>query len=58
VDNLVLVSKFTADTLVANGWITDDSPKYYHRLTITFDKSVEKNYCEVEVRLTNATLQE
>ena len=58
VDNLVLVSKFTADTLVANGWIADDSPKYYYRLTITFDKSVEKNYCEVEVRLTNATLQE
>ena len=58
VDNLVLVTKFTADTLVANGWIADDSPKYYHRLTITFDKSVEKNYCEVEVRLTNATLQE
>ena len=51
VDNLVLVSKFTADTLVANGWIADDSPKYYHRLTITFDESVEKNYCEVEVRL-------
>ena len=58
VDNLVLVSKFTADTLVANGWIADDSPKYYHRLTITFDESVEKNYCEVEVRLSNATLQE
>lgn len=58
VDNLVLVSKFTADTLVANGWIADDSPKYYYRLTITFDKSVEKNYCEVEVRLKGATLQE
>jgi Holliday junction resolvase RusA-like endonuclease len=58
VDNLVLVSKFTADTLVANGWIADDSPKYYHKLTITFDKSVEKNYCEVEVRLKGATLQE
>ena len=58
VDNLVLVSKFTADTLVANGWIADDSPKYYHRLTITFDKSVEKNYCEVEVRLKGATFQE
>ena len=58
VDNNVLVSKFVADTLVANGWITDDSPKYYHKLTITFDKSVEKNYCEVEVRLKGATLQE
>jgi len=51
VDNLVLVSKFTADTLVANEWIADDSPKYYHKLTITYDKSVEKNYCEVEIRL-------
>jgi hypothetical protein len=54
VDNLVLVSKFTADTLVANGWIPDDSPKYYHRLTIVYDQTVEKNYCEVEVRLSNA----
>jgi hypothetical protein len=51
VDNLVLVSKFTADTLVANGWIADDNPKHYHKLTITFDKSVEKNYCQVEIRL-------
>ena len=58
VDNLVLVSKFTADTLVANEWIADDSPKYYHKLTITYDKSVEKNYCEVEVRLKGVTLQE
>ena len=54
VDNLVLVSKFTADTLVANGWIPDDSPKYYHKLTIVYDQTVEKNYCEVEVRLRNA----
>lgn len=51
VDNNVLVSKFTADTLVANGWIPDDTPKYYHKLTIVFDPEVEKNYCEVEVRL-------
>ena len=51
VDNLVLVSKFTADTLVANEWIADDNPKHYHKLTITFDKSVEKNYCQVEIRL-------
>jgi hypothetical protein len=51
VDNLVLVSKFTADTLVANGWIADDNPKHYNKLTIIFDPEVEKNYCEVEVRL-------
>ena len=56
VDNLVLVSKFTADTLVANGWIADDNPKHYNKLTIIYDPSVEKNYCEVEVRFVNATL--
>lgn len=56
VDNLVLVSKFTADTLVANGWLPDDSPKYYHKLTILFDGTVEKNYCEVEIKLKNAEL--
>jgi hypothetical protein len=56
VDNLVLVSKFLADTLVANEWIADDSPKYYHKLTILFDPEVEKNYCEVEIRLKGATL--
>jgi hypothetical protein len=52
VDNNVLVSKFVADTLVANGWIADDSPKYYHKLTIIYDQAVEKNYCEVEIKLT------
>lgn len=57
VDNLVLVSKFTADTLVSNEWIADDNPKHYNRLTITFDQSVEKNYCEVEVRLKGALLR-
>ena len=54
VDNNVLVSKFVADTLVANEWIADDSPKYYNKLTIVFDSTVEKNYCEVEVRLRDA----
>lgn len=56
VDNNVLVSKFVADTLVANGWIADDSPQHYNRLTIVYDTTVEKNYCEVEIRLRGATL--
>ena len=56
VDNNVLVSKFVADTLVANGWIPDDSPKYYHKLTIVFDPTVEKNYCEVRVTLVDCVL--
>lgn len=56
VDNNVLVSKFVADTLVANGWIVDDSPKYYHKLTIAFDREVERNYCEVRVTLVDCVL--
>jgi hypothetical protein len=56
VDNNVLVSKFVADTLVSNGWVTDDSPKYYHKLCITHDKSIEKNRCEVTIKLINAKL--
>ena len=51
VDNNVLVSKFVADTLVANKWILDDSTKYYKSLRIVFDETVEKNYCEVKVDL-------
>lgn len=51
VDNNVLVSKFVADTLVANKWILDDSPKYYKSLRIVFDETVEKNYSEVKIEL-------
>jgi hypothetical protein len=51
VDNNVLVSKFVADTLVANKWILDDSTKYYKSLRIVFDETVEKNYCEVKIDL-------
>ena len=58
VDNNVLVSKFVADTLVANEWIADDSPKHYNKLTIVFDSTVEKNYCEVEIRLRDAVARD
>ena len=58
VDNNVLVSKFVADTLVDHKWIPDDSRKYYDKLTIFYDPEVEKNYCEVEIRLRDAQLTE
>jgi hypothetical protein len=47
IDNVVLVSKFVSDTLVANEWAIDDNPKYYKSLKIIYDREVEKNYCEV-----------
>ena len=58
VDNNVLVSKFVADTLVANGWIADDSPQHYNRLTIVYDSTVKKNYCEVEIRLRDSVARD
>jgi hypothetical protein len=47
IDNVVLVSKFVSDTLVANDWVNDDNPKHYKGLKIVYDKSVEKNHCQV-----------
>lgn len=49
IDNVVLVSKFVSDTLVANNWVDDDSPKYYKGLKIIYDTDVEKNHCQVIV---------
>ncbi len=53
VDNVVLVSKFVADTLVDLGYVNDDSPKYYKELRIKFDSEVDKNFCIVKVDLFN-----
>lgn len=50
IDNGILVSKFLADTLVEEGYIIDDRPKYYDKVTITFDKEVKKNTYEVIIR--------
>ena len=47
IDNVVLVSKFVSDTLVANNWVIDDNPKFYKSLKIIYDKEIEKNHCEV-----------
>ena len=58
VDNNVLVSKFVADTLVKHGWCADDSPRYYRKLSILFDPSLEKNVCMVRVEMNNCTMTE
>tara|TARA_R110002167_G_scaffold117955_3_gene294215 strand:+ start:5908 stop:6285 length:378 start_codon:yes stop_codon:yes gene_type:complete len=50
IDNGILVSKFLADTLVSEGIVKDDSPKYYDQVKITYDKSIEKNTYVVTLR--------
>ena len=57
VDNNVLVSKFVADTLVDLGFIDDDSPRHYRKLSITFDQEVARNFCECKIILFNPVLK-
>lgn len=57
VDNNILVSKFVADTLVDLGFIHDDSPKYYRKVTIKFDPEVARNFCICKIILFNPVLK-
>jgi Holliday junction resolvase RusA-like endonuclease len=50
VDNIILVSKFLSDTLVAQGMVKDDGNKYYKRLDIKIDKELPKDSFLVKVK--------
>lgn len=50
IDNGILVSKFLADTLTSEGYIKDDSPKFYDKITIQFNSGVDKNFYRTKVR--------
>ena len=50
IDNGILVSKFLADTLVEEGYIKDDSPKYYDKVVIKYDSEVPKNTYIVDIK--------
>ena len=49
IDNGILVSKFLADTLVSEGIVPDDNPKYYKRVQITYDETLPKNTYIVDI---------
>jgi hypothetical protein len=51
IDNGILVSKFLADTLVSEGIVPDDNPKYYKRVKITYDETLPKNTYIVDIHL-------
>jgi Holliday junction resolvase RusA-like endonuclease len=53
-DNSILASKFTADALVALGYVQDDSPKYFRSLSIRFDGDLPKNTYKVKIILIDA----
>ena len=50
VDNVILVSKFLSDTLVAMGMVQDDGNKYYKRLDIRIDKDLPKDTFKVKLK--------
>lgn len=50
VDNIILVSKFLSDTLVAMGIVKDDGNKYYKRLDIRVDKDLPKDSFKVKLK--------
>ena len=58
IDNGILVSKFLADTLVSEGIIPDDNPKYYKKVTLVFDDNLEKNTYICKVHCKNLTYNE
>jgi len=43
VDNAIICAKFLADYLRNNGYVKDDSPKYFFSQKTEHDKDVEKN---------------
>ena len=55
IDNGILVSKFLADTLVSAEIIEDDNPKYYDKVTISFNEELPKDTYEVTIHCKNLT---
>lgn len=43
VDNTIVAIKFLADYLKSNGYIDDDTPKYFTGISSTFDNSLGRN---------------
>jgi hypothetical protein len=51
IDNGILVSKFLSDCLVEEGYVEDDSPKYFTSVRIRFDSSLPKNIYQVVIKI-------
>lgn len=56
IDNGILVSKFLADTLVSEGIIKDDNPKYYDKVTLEYDLGLPKNTYVVKIKCFGYTI--
>lgn len=50
-DNSIMVSKFTCDSLVDLGFLPNDSPKYIGEVKLVFDSSLTKDTAIVKIYL-------
>jgi len=51
IDNGILVSKFLSDCLVQEGYVPDDTPKYFTSVKISFDGTLPKNTYLVKLKI-------
>lgn len=58
VDNSVVAVKFLADYLRYNGYVRDDTPKYFLELRITYDEGLKKDQYIAKIICYNYTLIE
>ena len=49
-DNCIMAVKFVVDAFNKWGGLEDDSPKYFQKIRMEVDKSLEKTSCLVELR--------
>ena len=52
-DNSIIAIKFTSDALKTLGWIKDDSPKYFRRLSMVWSEQVPKDKAEITIELSD-----
>ena len=50
VDNAIVCAKFLADYLRNNGYVDDDTPKYFKSQKTQYDESLEKDTFEANIK--------
>jgi hypothetical protein len=58
VDNAICCAKFLSDYLKENGYVPDDTPKYFTEQSTKFDPDLEKNQFLARIKCKNVTILE
>lgn len=57
VDNVILLSKFVSDCLVKEGYVQDDSPKFYGEIRIRYKGDLKKDQFIAVIKCNNFQLK-